>query len=797
MRSFVTAMFAGMALIAAPCVSAASGGATELNLVRHSPPAAATQHVGDVPQLIVKLRAGADSQTQLRTAEDLQTPATRIEALAARRGLELDAQRSITPRVHVLNVQSTVAGQTVDQVLAQLRTDPDVEYAVVDQRRYIQAMTPNDPLYSEQWYLQAVSAAAPAALDATDAWSTTTGSSSVIIADIDTGVRPDHPDLAGKLVAGYCFISDTFVANNSTCPGPDDSDPGDWVTSSDISNHPSDCGGASTGYSSWHGTRVAGILGTASNNAIGIAGVTWDPQILPVRALGKCGGTDSDIITAMLWAAGIEVTVNGQQLTNPNPARIINLSLGGSGSCPASYQDAINQILADGVIIVASAGNETGAVAAPANCPGVIAVAGAREDGTKVGYSSFGSQVAVSAPAGNCINSGTQQPCLYTITTTTNLGIEGPGANDYTGEYSCYPDSTGGGSPGSYPNCSIAANQYRDYNVGTSFSAPLVSGIAALMASVNGNLSPSEIAARVKASATAFPQSSLDTSPQPPACPSTNSGGQCICTNDGKTCGAGLANASVAVAQALRPIAAVAVPAPSFNAGQNVELQGNGSAAADGDVINTYAWSNVGNLALAITNADLATATVTSPTCGIGTVQLTVTDDAGRQDTADVVITPNTASTTAPASASPTSPAPATPAVMVAVCPTTATFQAAAAAQSFVAYVANTTNTAVNWQVNGVAGGNSTVGTVSSAGLYTPPASVRTSTIVSVTAVSAADAAVSSAAQVTITPAPTTSKSGGGGGGSFGWFSLTLVGLLAASAKARRSADLPGAHHIS
>ncbi len=129
----------------------------------------------------------------------------------------------------------------------------------------------------------------------------------------------------------------------------------------------------------------------------------------------------------MLWSAGIAVTVNGQNLVNPNPARIINMSLGGSGACPASYQDAINQILAKGVVVVASAGNETGAVNAPANCAGVIAVAGVREDGTKVGYSSFGSQVAVSAPAGNCVNTGAQQPCLYTITTTTNLGVTEPG----------------------------------------------------------------------------------------------------------------------------------------------------------------------------------------------------------------------------------------------------------------------------------------------------------------------------------------------------------------------------------
>ncbi len=778
MHSFITAMFAVTLLTTAPSADAAGDGQTELNLVRHGQSAAATPGVAENTQLIVKLR----------NAADLQTQGSRMEALAARQGLGLDGERSITSRIHVLQVHSAgAAGATAYEMLAQLRADPQVEYAVVDQRRHIQALTPNDPLYDEQWYLQVVSAATPAALDATDAWSTTTGNSSVIIADIDTGVRPDHPDLASKLVPGYCFISDAFVANNATCPGPDDSDPGDWVTSADISGHPAECGGETPSYSSWHGTRVAGIAGAASNNASGVTGVSWDAQILPVRALGKCGGTDSDIITAMLWAAGIAVTVNGQNLVNPDPARIINLSLGGSGACPASYQDAIDQILAKGVVVVASAGNETGPVDAPANCTGVIAVAGVREDGTKVGYSSFGSQVAVSAPAGNCINTGAQQPCVYTITTTTNLGIQSPDANDYTGQFFCYPDSTGGPTPGSYPNCTIGANQYRTNNVGTSFSAPMVSGIAALMASVNGHLSPSEITQRIKASAAAFPQSSIDTtSPQPPACPNTNSGGQCICTNDGQTCGAGMANVSVAVDQALRPIAAISLPASSFNAGQSVALQGGGSAAADGSVISGYAWSNVGSLALALANADQATASVTSPACGIGTVRLTVTDDGGRQDTADVVITPNAANTNAPSNASPTAPAAVTPAVMVAVCPAAATLQAGTTGQPFAAYVANAANTAVSWQVNGIAGGNTAVGTVSSSGEYTPPTNVRGSTTVSVTAVSAADATVSAASQVTITPSAAPKSGGGGGGGTWDWFSSILVGLLAAYATVRR-----------
>ncbi len=200
----------------------------------------------------------------------------------------------------------------------------------------------------------------------------------------------------------------------------------------------------------------------------------------------------------------------------------------------------------------------------------------------------------------------------------------------------------------------------------------------------------------------------------------------------------------------------------------------------------------MGSLAIAIANADQATASVTSPACGIGTVRLTVTDDDGRQDTADVVITPNAASTTAPANASPTAPAAVTPAVMVAVCPAAATVQAGTAAQPFVAYVANAANTAVSWQVNGIAGGNAAVGTVSSSGEYTPPTTVKRSTTVSVTAVSAADATVSSAAQVTITPVAAPSSGGGGGGGASDWFASILVGLLAAYATVRRFADRSG-----
>ncbi len=602
-------------------------------------------------RLIVGFRATpANSTTQLIKSRikaqvvrvtQAQTSRADVGALIQRTGIGMTASRQFAPSMHVVILQNTLYGADVAAVLDKLRADPAVAFADVDERRYPHAL-PDDPLFlptpgiaTGQWYMLTPTPSGDAsATDAVSAWDITQGSSGTVIADVDSGIRFDHPDLlragfGGRLLPGYDFVGQDLDSSNSTPLGsflvandgdgwdPDPSDPGDWIDSTDLKNtkvFPSK--NCSAENSSWHGTRVMGVLGAHTDNLIGIAGMTWNPYLLPVRALGKCGGLDSDIMAGMMWSAGMPVTDNsGNPIpVNPYPADIINLSLGGSGSCAGSgYQSLVTTLAGMGVLVVASAGNQQGPVDIPANCPGVLAVAGLRNVGTKVGYSSLGPEVGIAAPAGNCVN-GPGLPCLRSIDTTVNQGATVPGSNSYT-------DQT-------------------NSNLGTSFSAPIVSGIAALMRAANANLTPPQLIARIKASATAFPQPvGL---PQCPAVSSTT--GECACVPG--QCGAGMVNAFSAVKAALNPISAVKIPA-GFIGGAGT-FDASGSVAACHATIFSYAWTKTGAVSI-VSGAANAQVNVTSS--GKGTLNLVVTDSAGNTDTAIVNFTANGASTTAPSSA--------------------------------------------------------------------------------------------------------------------------------------------------
>jgi serine protease len=322
----------------------------------------------------------------------------------------------------------------------------------------------------------------------------------------------------------------------------------------------------------------------------------------------------------MRWAAGLaEPGVSA----NPYPAKIINLSLGSNSSCPASYMDVITELANLGVLVVASAGNEGSVVGAPANCPGVLGVAAIRHAGTKVGFSNLGPLVGISAPGGNCVNTGLGQPCLFSIDTTINTGATRPSSSAYTDQL--------------------------NFNVGTSFSAPIVAGTVALMHAVNARLGPALLISRLKSAAAAFPVPS--TAPPGGTChvpmgPNDIQTQECVCTVG--ICGAGMLDASAAVTAALRPIVDVTLPA-TVNAGQSVSLDGGVSAAACNRTVSTHAWTvpSSSGAPPTITGANEAVATVQAPMTGSFTLRLTITDSSGAQDFADVTVTPSNASTTA------------------------------------------------------------------------------------------------------------------------------------------------------
>jgi serine protease len=253
---------------------------------------------------------------------------------------------------------------------------------------------------------------------------------------------------------------------------------------------------------------VSGLIAANANNGIGIAGVDWRAQILPVRTLGKCGGTDQDVFEGMMWAAG--VPISGVP-ANPRPARVINMSLGGYGSCAGALQDAVNLALAQGAIVVVAAGNERDNAAnyAPANCSGVITVAATGVSGNLASYSNYGPRVDLAAPGGDFDrgNAGL-------IISTSNDGATTPGNPAYA------------------------------IGAGTSFSAPLVTGTVSLMLARNTNLTAGRVLNILQGTVRAFPAGSL-----------------CAASN---LCGAGLLDAGVALAStasanATPPANAVAV----------------------------------------------------------------------------------------------------------------------------------------------------------------------------------------------------------------------------------------------
>ena len=434
----------------------------------------------DVPmtnQIIIKYRDSVDL-----SGTNAPSGTTKLNALSIAAGETLAYDRAMSGEAHVLRLPSKVPVASVEAIARKLAALPDVEYAEPD---YVMRPTlvPNDPSYASQWhYFEAMGINAPAA------WDITTGSAAISVAVIDTGIT-DHPDLAGRWVGGYDFITDVPTANDGNGRDSDAHDPGDWVAANF-------CGiGEPAETSSWHGTHVAGTIGAASNNSAGVAGINWVSPIVPIRVLGRCGGFTSDIADGMRWAAGLAVA---GVPANANPAKVMNLSLGGGGACGATFQNAINAVNAAGAIIVVAAGNSNANAVnhSPANCNGVVTVAATDRGGNRTFYSNFGAVVEISAPGGET-NTNSPSPAPQNgILSTLNAGTTVPGAASYA------------------------------YYQGTSMAAPHIAGVLSLMVSISPTLNFTQSLQILQSTANSFPP-----------------GSSC----NPSSCGSGIANAAAAL----------------------------------------------------------------------------------------------------------------------------------------------------------------------------------------------------------------------------------------------------------
>ncbi|SHH66750.1 S8 family peptidase [Massilia sp. CF038] len=410
-------------------------------------------------RMIVKYK---DSTAAGKSSAKVQAMSSNRMSILARSGqqfgLQMKTMHTTATGANVVNLGKRMSVADVAALARDLKErDSNVEYAEPD-RMMKKLFVPNDSRYTEQWqYFEATGG-----LRLPQAWDVSTGTG-VNVAVIDTGYRP-HADLSGQFIGGYDFITDTAISADGNGRDADASDPGDSTTAGQ-------CGaGEPSSSSSWHGTHVAGTIAAKTNNGTGVAGVAFNSKIVPVRVLGKCGGYTSDIADAIIWASG--GSVNGVP-ANPNPARVINMSLGGGGACDTTTQNAINSARSRGTVVVVAAGNENTDASSsnPANCAGVITVAATNRSGGRAYYSNYGNVVDVAAPGGDVRNAGGG------ILSTLNAGSTTPGADSYA------------------------------FYQGTSMATPHVAGVVALMLSKTPSLTPDQVESKLKTTARAFPAS--------------------------------------------------------------------------------------------------------------------------------------------------------------------------------------------------------------------------------------------------------------------------------------------------
>ena len=417
-------------------------------------------------RIIVKFKEGGKETSQLNTRQinQLQT---------ADKGKSQTYRRKLANGAHVLHRNRKTVTQSDREFIEQLNVEQDVEYAECDTRRRIQYI-PNDPAFPingigfpDQWYLSE----AAGGIRAEQAWDITKAQAlavnPTVIAIIDTGIL-SHIDLdSSRVLPGYDFVdSDT-----------DPSDPGDAAVANECDTGDPD----EDRDSSWHGTAVTGIIAATLDNNTGIAGIDHNSSILPIRALGKCGGLTSSISEAIRWAAGLPINGIGD---NPHPADVINLSFGSLYPCSNTEQDAINAAVAAGAMVTVSAGNESTSISelAPASCNNVFVVTATTREGGETCYTNFGPEADIAAPGGNesDLDLGCTGSLMDTLVSISNTGTTGPIADTYA------------------------------YHLGTSFAAPMVSAAAGLIKAIDPSLTVMQMESVLVSTARSFPQNTND-----------------------------------------------------------------------------------------------------------------------------------------------------------------------------------------------------------------------------------------------------------------------------------------------
>jgi subtilisin family serine protease len=325
----------------------------------------------------------------------------------------------------------------LDAAVQRLQQAEEVVEAEPNRYRVIAATQPNDPMFAAEWGLPKIRAP--------EAWDVQKGSPSVVVAVIDSGIDLDHPDLVANLIAGQDLVDVTGS------PPPGFQFDGDVLTRDD---DPEDEVG--------HGTHVAGTIAAATDNSLGISGVSWESKLMPVRVLAKLVRISDGMVTGM--GTGVDIAA-GIRWAVDHGAQIINMSLGGYGD-EFVERDAVAYAVANNVLVVAAMGNDdTSQPFFPAAYPGVMAVGAIGQDDHRASFSNTGSHIGVVAPG-----------------VDVRSTFLGGGFDDLSG---------------------------------TSMATPHVAGVAALLRSTNQTLTAVQMAGLLRTTAHALRDAASDPVPNP------------------------------------------------------------------------------------------------------------------------------------------------------------------------------------------------------------------------------------------------------------------------------------------